>query len=83
MQYEADLLSQIDRQPNKTIYIKLISLNYNEQPIQSIEGRATSGSINIDGNSAVRRACQISMVTDTLDISDYYWKLKTKFKVQI
>ena len=83
MQYEADLLSQIDRQPNKTIYIKLISLNYNEQPIQSIEGRATSGSINIDGNSAVRRTCQISMVTDTLDISDYYWTLKTKFKVQI
>lgn len=83
MQYEADLLSQIDRQPNKTIYIKLISLNYNEQPIQSIEGRATSGSINIDGTSAVRRTCQISMVTDTLDISDYYWTLKTKFKVQI
>lgn len=83
MQYEADLLSQIDRQPNKTIYIKLISLNYDEQPIQSIEGRATSGSINIDGNSAVRRTCQISMVTDTLDISDYYWTLKTKFKVQI
>ena len=83
MQYEANLLSQIDRQPNKTIYIKLISLNYDEQPIQSIEGRATSGSINIDGNSAVRRTCQISMVTDTLDISDYYWTLKTKFKVQI
>ena len=83
MQYEADLLAQIDRQPNKTIYIKLISLNYDEQPIQSIEGRATSGSINIDGNSAVRRTCQISMVTDTLDISDYYWTLKTKFKVQI
>lgn len=83
MQYEADLLAQIDRQPNKTIYIKLISLNYDEQPIQSIEGRATSGSINIDGTSAVRRTCQISMVTDTLDISDYYWTLKTKFKVQI
>ena len=83
MQHEADLLAQIDRQPNKTIYIKLISLNYDEQPIQSIEGRATSGSINIDGNSAVRRTCQISMVTDTLDISDYYWTLKTKFKVQI
>ena len=83
MQYEADLLAKIDRQPNKTIYIKLISLNYDEQPIQSIEGRATSGSINIDGNSAVRRTCQISMVTDTLNISDYYWTLKTKFKVQI
>lgn len=83
MHYDADFLASLDRQSNKTIYVKLISLTYDEQPIEAIEGRATSGSVNIDGNSAVRRTCQISLVTDTLNISDYYWTLKTKFKVQI
>ena len=83
MHYDADFLASLDRQSNKTIYVKLISLTYDEQPIEAIEGRAMSGSVNIDGNSAVRRTCQISLVTDTLNISDYYWTLKTKFKVQI
>jgi hypothetical protein len=31
----------------------------------------------------VRRTCSLSLVTDTLNISDYYWTLKTKFKVEI
>ena len=83
MNYNADFLAQLDKSQNKTIYVKLISLNYNEQPIEAIEGRATAGSINIDGASAVRRTCQISLLTNTVDISDYYWTLNTKFKVQI
>ena len=83
MNYNANFLAAIDRQPNKTIFVKLISLDYNEQPIESIEGRTTSGSINIDGASAVRRTCQISLVADKIDISNYHWSLKTKFKVQI
>lgn len=80
---DKDFLAQLDRQSNKTIYVRLISLNLDETPIEAIEGRATSGSINIDGASAIRRTCQISLVADELNISDYYWSLKTKFKVQI
>lgn len=81
--YNADLLKELDEQINRVIYVKIISLDYNESPRETIEGRATSGSINIDGASAVRRTCQLTLVTDTLNISDYYWTLKTKFKVQV
>lgn len=81
--YNADLLQELDEQTNRIIYVKIISLDYNESPREAIEGRATSGSVNIDGASAVRRTCQLTMVTDSLNISDYYWTLKTKFKIQI
>lgn len=80
---DKDFLAQLDRQPNKTIYVKLIALDKNERPLEAIEGRATSGSINIDGASAVRRTCQISLVADEVKISDYLWSLKTKFKVEV
>ena len=82
MSYTAEFLAALDAQQNKTVYVKLISLNFDETPRESIEGRATSGSVNIDGASAIRRTCSISLVADAVDISDYYWSLKSKFRVQ-
>jgi hypothetical protein len=79
--YTSDFLASLDAQPNKIIFVKIISLDYNEQPIEAIEGRTTAGSINIDGASAVRRTCSLTLVTSKVNISDYYWTLKTKFKV--
>lgn len=83
MIYGKDFLKQLDQTKNKTIYAKIISLDFNERPQSNIEGKITSGSINIDGASAVRRTCQISLVTKEVDIADYYWSLNTKFKVEI
>lgn len=83
MNYNSEFLASLDAQPNKTVFVKLISLDYNEQPREAIDGRATAGSINIDGASAIRRSCSISLVTSKLNISNYYWTLKTKFKVQV
>lgn len=80
--YTSDFLASLDAQPNKVIFVKIISLDYNEQPLEAIEGRATAGSVNIDGASAVRRTCSLTLVTSKVDISNYYWTLKTKFKVQ-
>ena len=37
----------------------------------------------MDGASAVRRTCSLSMVTDNVKINDYYWGLNTKFKLDI
>ena len=56
-----------------------------EFPLESIVGKATGGSINIDGNSAIRRTCNLSMVVDEKDtiITDAYWAYKNKFKVEI
>lgn len=53
-------------------------------PLQQIEGMVTSGSINIDGSSTVRRTCSLSLVADEdLIINDFYWGVKSKFKLEI
>jgi hypothetical protein len=43
----------------------------------------TGGSINIDGASAVRRSCSLTMVAQDFNYNDYYWGLNTKFKLEI
>jgi hypothetical protein len=54
-------------------------------PLQAIEGYVTQGSINIDGASAVRRTCSLTIVAreDKFQFSDYYWGFNTKFKLEI
>jgi hypothetical protein len=48
-----------------------------------IMGKPTDGSINIDGASAVRRSCNLTLMTDRVDINDYHWALKTRFRLEI
>ena len=63
-------------------YVKLIRLDANDLPIEEIEGKATGGSINVDGASSVRRTCSLTMITD--DISqEYNWALSTKVKILV
>jgi hypothetical protein len=49
---------------NKIIYARIYALSMEERVLDVIEGRITSGSVNIDGASAVRRTCSLSMVSD-------------------
>ena len=83
MLYDKDFLLELDRTKNKIIYAKVIALNVEESPIETIEGRVTQGSINLDGASAVRRSCSLSIVAQNFDYSDYSWGLNTKFKLEI
>ena len=81
--YDKDFLLKLDKSKNKTIYARITALKFDESPIETIEGRATGGSINIDGSSCLRRTCQFTMVAQDYDYNDYYWGLKTKFKLEI
>jgi hypothetical protein len=81
--YDREFLRELDKHRSKTTYARIISLTLNETPIQAIEGRVTQGSINLDGDSAVRRSCSLTMVAKDVDIKDYYWGLDTKFKLEI
>lgn len=82
--YPKEFLYELDQQQLKTVYARVIALTIDESPIQTIEGRITSGSIGLDGASAIRRTCQISMITpEDINISDYYWGLNTKIKLSI
>lgn len=78
-----DFLLDLDKFKNKTIYIRITALTIDENPIETIEGRATGGSINIDGASSVRRTCSLTMVAQGVNYHDYYWGLNTKFKLEI
>ena len=76
-----EFLIQLDEHREKEIYARIISLNFNEEPLEQIEGSVTGGSINIDGSSAVRRTCSLTLIANNVNITDYYWGLKNKFKL--
>jgi hypothetical protein len=67
------------------VYIRITSLDLNDQPREEITGRATGGSVNVDGASAVRRSCSLSLLALESDaaITDTYWCYNNKFKLEI
>ena len=80
---DTDFLRKLDLIQHKKVFAKITLLTWDEIPIKEIQGSITSGSINIDGASAVRRSCSLSMVTNDRDISKTYWTLNSKFKLEI
>lgn len=80
---DKNFLAQLDQQRMKKTYAKIILLTWEEEPVCEIQGKITKGSINIDGTSAVRRTCSLTMVSPDVDMSNTYWALKNKFKLEI
>ena len=83
MQYDKDFLLALDKERNKIIYARIIKLTFDEKPIEMIQGKATGGSINIDGASALRRTCSLSLLASDNSQIDFYCGLHTKFKLEI
>lgn len=48
----------------KEYFVKITVLNWKEEPIQDIQGKVISASLNIDGNSIIRRTATISVAID-------------------
>lgn len=80
---DKDFLLSIIQQQQRDVYVRITALDINNIPVETIEGQATGGSINIDGNSSVRRTCSINMITDNININDFYWGIKTRFILEI
>jgi hypothetical protein len=68
---------------NRTTYARITVLTLDERPIETIEGRITGGSISNDGNSAVRRTCNLSLVGKDITITQKHWAIKSKFKLEV
>jgi hypothetical protein len=83
MIFDKDFLLSLDKEKEKEIYAKVTALTFQETPITTIEGRITSGSINVDGDSAVRRTCSLSLIAENFDYQNYIWGLNTKFKLEV
>ena len=58
----SDFLSLFDGLQLKEQFVKIIVLDFLEKPLQEIQGQVVSGSINIDGQSSVRRTCTITFI---------------------
>lgn len=80
---DSNFLIKLDNDKNRTIYARIISLNQYEHPIEQLEGVVTAGSITIDGQSAVRRVCSLTLSAKNLNINNVYWGLTTKVKIEI
>ena len=83
MIYDKDFLLSLDKMKEREVYARITALNFQEFPITTIEGRITTGSINVDGDSAVRRTCSLSLIAENFDYNNYIWGLNTKFKLEI
>lgn len=82
---DKQFLQKLDYLREKETYVRIISLSNNDMPREEIIGRATGGSINIDGASAVRRSCSLSILClgDENLLTDAYWCYNNKFKLEI
>ena len=61
---DKDFLKEIDNMKIKEQFVKITVLDFKERPIQDIQGKVISGNINIDGNSSVRRTCNLGLIAD-------------------
>ena len=62
---DKSFLEYIDTSRSLEQYVKITALDWFEQPIESIEGIITNGSLNIDGKSAVRRTINLGSAFKT------------------
>ena len=61
---DKDFLKEIDNMKVKEQFVKITILDFQERPIQDIQGKVISGNVNIDGKSSVRRTCNLNLVAD-------------------
>ena len=59
---DAKFLSDFTELQLKEQFVRITVLDWLERPIKNIEGQVTSGSLNLDGKSNVRRTCNISFI---------------------
>ncbi len=78
-----ELIELLDKDNQRELYAKIISLNLNESPIEEIQGKVSQGTLSIDGTSAVRRTCSLTLIADRVNIHEYYWSFTTKFQLFI
>ena len=64
---DKQFLKKLDLVKNKKSFVRITMLTADELPIKTIEGLITTGSINIDGNSSMRRTCNLTFLATEED----------------
>lgn len=81
--YDKNFLQELFGANERIVFARVTALTQKERPIEYIEGKVTGGSINVDGTSRVRRTCSLTLVAQDININDFYWGVKNKFKLEI
>lgn len=64
-------------------YVKIIVLDFQEKPIESIQGRVKTGTLNQTGNSSIRRTCSLTMVADEFESNFHLLSVNKKIQLEI
>ena len=80
-------LYSLNKIANQKQYVKITLLNWEEDPIKEIDGIISSGSISKDGNSTIRRSCNLSCSIDggiyNVDSMEMDFSLNKKVFIEI
>ena len=80
-------LKYLDALPIKEQFIRITVLNWEQQPIQEIQGYVINGNINLDGSSSMRRTATLTIFAEqkqnNLANVDHLFAVNKKCKLQI
>ena len=76
---DVPFLDLIYGQHNQTTYTRITVLDWYERPLDTVEGRVLSGSISVNGDSAVRRTANLSV--KIFDDSELYNNIDSLFSI--
>lgn len=78
-------LKELEKYPMKEQHLKVELLSFDEKPITEIQGKCVSGSMNLDGNSSMRRTCTFSLLVDkdTYDINNVDSLISINKKIKV
>lgn len=76
---DVEFLNKIYTQHNRTSYCNIISLSWDEKPLQEIQGKIISASISCNGDSTIRRTANLSIKIQ--DDSELYNNIDSLFNI--
>ena len=72
---DKNFLKELDLEERKKQYVRITVLDFKtELPIAAIEGKATGGTVNLNGSSSVRRVMSCSLLVGPEGINDKRYK---------
>ena len=85
--YPHDFYDQLLLNKVRELHSKIELLDWLERPIGEIQGKIIDGSISIDGSSAIRRTCSLTILPDDYETDltsiEAQISLNKKIKVHI
>lgn len=81
---DSSFLKELDLIQQKTQFVKIVVLDWDENPITDIQGKAINGSISLNGKSSIRRTGSLNMTPfDNYNILDVESLLSINKKIRL